>query len=58
MEFFLESLTEQQKDGIAEVLILQKFNKDQNVVCEGDPGSSYYIIKEVILFSIIFALKN
>lgn len=48
MNFFVESLTEQQKDGIASVLILQKFDKNQNIVCEGDPGNSYYIIREVI----------
>jgi len=47
---FLGNLTNEQKDGIASVLITLKFNKDQNIVCEGDPGSSFYIIKEVIFF--------
>lgn len=45
--YFSESLTNDQKDGIAGVLTTQKFTKDQNIVSEGDPGSSYYIIKEV-----------
>lgn len=44
---FFKNLTEDQKDGIAGVLSTQKFAKDQNVVSEGDPGSSYYIIKAV-----------
>ena len=53
---FLENLTDQQKDGIASVLILQKFSKGQNIVCEGDPGSSYYIIKEV--YNLLFFLRK
>lgn len=54
--FYLESLTSQQKDGIATVLTTQRFVKHQNIVTEGDPGSSYYIIKEVDRIIIILKL--
>ena len=40
-------MTSEQKDSIASVLITQKFSKGQNIIIEGDPGSSFYIIKEV-----------
>jgi cAMP-binding proteins - catabolite gene activator and regulatory subunit of cAMP-dependent protein kinases len=39
-------MTHEQKDAIAGVLISQKFTKGQNIVNEGDPASSFYIIKE------------
>lgn len=47
----LDNLTNEQKDAIAAVLIVQKFYKNQIIVNEGDPGSSFYIIKEVCRFS-------
>ncbi|CAK82587.1 unnamed protein product (macronuclear) [Paramecium tetraurelia] len=43
---FFHNLTNEQKDAIAAVLIVQKFYKNQIIVNEGDPGSSFYIIKE------------
>lgn len=39
-------MTSEQKDSIASALITQKFNKGENIVNEGDPASSFYIIKE------------
>lgn len=45
---YLENLTVVQKNAMASVLYSQKFAKGQPIVVEGDPGSSYYIIKEVI----------
>jgi len=45
--FWLETLTEIQKDSIATVLTQQKFKKGEFVVIEGDPASSFYVIKEV-----------
>ena len=45
-------MTREQKDSIAGVLITQKFSKGQNIVNEGDPGSSFYLIKEVLYFTI------
>jgi len=39
-------LTKEQKDAVAEVLILQQFTDGNVIVHEGDPGSSFYIIKE------------
>ena len=44
--FILEHLTNNQKDAIASVMIIQKFTKNSHIVCKGDIGSSYYIIKE------------
>ena len=41
-------MTSEQKDSIASVLMTQKFSKGQSIVNEGDPGSSYYIIKDVL----------
>ncbi|EGR28852.1 protein kinase domain protein [Ichthyophthirius multifiliis] len=43
---FFHNLTNEQKDAIAAVLIVQKFYKNQVIVTEGDPASSFYIIKE------------
>ena len=51
-------MTSEQKDSIASVLITQKFSKDQNIVIEGDPASSFYIIKEVFYYGrIIMNMK-
>lgn len=44
---FFQSMTENQKDAIAGVLISQKFDKDQVIVNQGDQADSYYIIKKV-----------
>ena len=41
-----ESLTSEQKNSITSVLSSQKFSPGQAIVSEGDPGSSYYIIKK------------
>lgn len=38
-------MTDQQKDSIASVLITQKFQMGENIVNEGDPASSFYIVK-------------
>ena len=40
-------MTDLQKDQIATVLTTQKFYKNQEIITEGDPGSAYYLIKEV-----------
>jgi cGMP-dependent protein kinase len=42
----LDTMTNDQKDAVASVLISQKFSKGQTIVNEGDPASSFYIIKE------------
>lgn len=43
---FFQNLTTGQKNALASVLYTQKFSKGQPIVVEGDPASSYYIIKE------------
>lgn len=43
---FFDSMTIEQKDAIAGVLITQRYSKGQLIVSEGDPASSFYIIKE------------
>lgn len=43
---FFTCLSNEHKDSIAAALITQRFSKDQIIVTEGDPGSSFYIIKE------------
>lgn len=43
---FFTCLSNEHKDSIAAALITQRFSKDQTIVTEGDPGSSFYIIKE------------
>ncbi|CAK60750.1 unnamed protein product (macronuclear) [Paramecium tetraurelia] len=43
---FFNQLTKDQKDAIAGVLILQKFNQNEIIVNEGDQASSFYIIVE------------
>jgi len=43
---FFNAMTSDQKDAAASVLISQKFTKGQTIVNEGDPASSFYIIKE------------
>lgn len=50
-------MTNVQKNALASVLYTQKFSKSQTIVSEGDPGSSYYIIKEVIIL-INFEIPN
>lgn len=42
---FFRSLTNDHKDAIAGSLVAQNFSKGQTIVNEGDPGSSFYIIK-------------
>ena len=34
-------------DAVASVIITQKFNDEDVIIREGDPGSSFYVIKEV-----------
>ena len=43
---FFANLTPDQKDIIASSLIRQKFYKGQTLIEEGDPGSTFYYIKE------------
>ncbi|CAK67909.1 unnamed protein product (macronuclear) [Paramecium tetraurelia] len=43
---FFYDLTNEQKDAIASILKTLKFYRQQMVVTEGDPGSSFYIIKD------------
>lgn len=42
---FFQNLTNEQKDSIASVLSTQKFKKGEFIVAEGDPASSFYVIK-------------
>ena len=42
-------MTPEQKDGIAGILIKQKFEPGEYIVQDGDPADSFYIIKEVHL---------
>jgi cGMP-dependent protein kinase len=42
---FFQNLTIEQKDSIASVLTTQKFKKGEFIVAEGDPASSFYVIK-------------
>jgi cGMP-dependent protein kinase len=42
---FFSSLSNDHKDTIAGALITQEYVKGQVIVNEGDPGSSFYIIK-------------
>lgn len=46
----IDNLTEQQKDSIATVFTMQKFKKGEFIVTEGEPASSFYVIKEVFIF--------
>eukprot|EP01017_Pseudomicrothorax_dubius_P023633 TRINITY_DN2520_c0_g1_i2.p1 TRINITY_DN2520_c0_g1~~TRINITY_DN2520_c0_g1_i2.p1 ORF type:complete len:815 (+),score=191.06 TRINITY_DN2520_c0_g1_i2:35-2479(+) len=46
---FFDSMTIEQKDTIAGVLITQRYSKGQYIVSEGDPGSSFYIIKDGVV---------
>ncbi|EGR27973.1 protein kinase domain protein [Ichthyophthirius multifiliis] len=50
---FFQNLTTVQKDSIAGALIDQRFYKDQNIVNQDEPASSFYIIKvgQVEVFS-------
>lgn len=43
---FFSNLTPDQKDIIASSLIRQKFYKGQVIIQEGDPGSTFYYLKE------------
>ena len=42
---FFRCLTHSHKDAVAGSLITQYFVKGQVIVNEGDPGSSFYVIK-------------
>jgi cGMP-dependent protein kinase len=42
---FFEYLTLRQKDSVAGVLIQQKYSPGERIVMQGDPASSFYIIK-------------
>lgn len=46
LSYILDSMTSDQKDAIASVLITLKFHNNENIVVEGDQASSFYIIKE------------
>ncbi len=41
-----KELREDQKNQITSVLIEQTFYKNQDIICENEPGSSFYVIKE------------
>ena len=43
---FFANLKPDQKDIIASSLIRQKFYKGQTIIMEGDPGSTFYYIKD------------
>ena len=42
---FFDNLTASEKDDISNILIKERFIKNQAIVNEGDPASSFYIIK-------------
>lgn len=42
---FFRSLRNDHKDAVAGSLVAQNFTKGQTIVHEGDPGSSFYVIK-------------
>jgi cGMP-dependent protein kinase len=42
---FFRYLSNDHKDAIAGSVIIQNFTKGQTIINEGDPGSSFYIIK-------------
>ena len=54
----LENLNSLQKDSLAGALSTLKYKKDQTIVTEGEPGSSYYIIKNVSIFLLFYKKKN
>ena len=54
----LENLTPLQKDSLAGALSTLKYKKDQTIVTEGEPGSSYYIIKNVSIYFILILFQN
>lgn len=58
INILLDNLTNEQKDAIAAVLITQKYYKNQTIVNEGDPGSSFYIIKEVFLYKLSLKINS
>ena len=41
----MENFTEDQKSNICKSLISHKFKPDENIINEGEEGSSFYIIK-------------
>lgn len=43
---FYQFLRPQQKEKVASSFVTLKYYKGQNIVEEGDPGSSFYIIKD------------
>lgn len=43
---FFRCLSNEHKDAIAGSLIAQSYSKGQIIVNEGDPGSTFYIIKD------------
>lgn len=43
---FFNFMNPEQKDAIASGLILQKFEKGESIVNEGDQADSFYMIKE------------
>ena len=47
MKTLIENMTPEQKDGIAGILIKQKFNPGEMIHCDGDPADCFYIIKKV-----------
>jgi cGMP-dependent protein kinase 1 len=49
IDSILDSMTEEQKDAIASVLIYQKFQKGDLIVRQGDQASSFYFIKTGVL---------
>ena len=42
----LDQMSDEQKDLLARVIITLKFKKNEEIVTEGDPSSSFYLIKE------------
>lgn len=39
-------MTNEQKDKISSYVTVKKFYKSQTIIQEGDPGSSFYLIKQ------------
>lgn len=42
---FFKIMTESQKDAIAEVIVTEHYTNGDQIVCQGDQASSYYLIK-------------
>ena len=54
----IENLTAEQQEGIASILIKEKFMPGDFIVHEGDNADSYYIIQKVRFSSLSCEFEN